>query len=145
MKSDLNPNHGRIRKYAIATGCARKDPSRIGGIRRKSEFYFILGPVCGGSVDSGGFSVRMLYHIPHKNEASLLYALGSVDLGCSFVSMLYHIPHKNEVSLLYALAPFNQEVFMRKRHEFDSSKLGGHLPHHTLKCPQKKPTALDRP
>ncbi|GBN60089.1 hypothetical protein AVEN_32259-1 [Araneus ventricosus] len=56
-----------------------------------------------GSVDSGGFSVRMLYHITHKNEASLLYALGSVDSGGFSVRMLYHIPHKNEVSPLYEL------------------------------------------
>ncbi|GBM25377.1 hypothetical protein AVEN_12312-1 [Araneus ventricosus] len=28
---------------AIATGYAREDPFRIGGIRRKAGFYFILG------------------------------------------------------------------------------------------------------
>ncbi|GBN56626.1 hypothetical protein AVEN_156861-1 [Araneus ventricosus] len=43
------------------------------------------------------------------------------------------------------LAPLNPGGFRRKRHEFESSKLGGHLPLQTLISTQNKPTASDRP
>ncbi|GBM56846.1 hypothetical protein AVEN_174939-1, partial [Araneus ventricosus] len=39
----------------------------------------------------------------------------------------------------------NPGVFKRKRHELDSPKLGGHLPHQTLTSSQEKPTGSDWP
>ncbi|GBN72139.1 hypothetical protein AVEN_99498-1 [Araneus ventricosus] len=38
-----NCGHQKFTVVAISTGYAREDPFRIGGTRRKLEFYFILG------------------------------------------------------------------------------------------------------
>ncbi|GBO30115.1 hypothetical protein AVEN_73351-1 [Araneus ventricosus] len=48
-------------------------------------------------------------------------------------------------SLRCMLAPLNPGGIRSKRHELESPKLGGHLPHQTLTSPQKKPTASNRP